>query len=61
VAEIVFNRKLAVSVMFSTVKLELDCGDSYEAQVLYDDILDRLKAGEGLTLSMGQQKSEGES
>ena len=48
------GKKLGVSVLFDVVKIEIICGDDYEAQVTYDDILDRLKRGEGLTLSFQQ-------
>lgn len=47
-------QKLAVSVIFDVVKVEFILGDDYAAQVLYDDLLDRLRAGEGLTLSVQQ-------
>lgn len=46
--------KLAVSIVLDTVSIELICGDEYAANVLYDDIIDRLKAGEGLTLKADQ-------
>ena len=46
--------KLAVNIMLDTVSIELICGDEYAAEVLYDDIIDRLKAGEGLTLTANQ-------
>lgn len=35
--------KLALSVLFDVVKIELHCGDAYRAQVLFDDINDRLQ------------------
>lgn len=46
--------KIAISVLFDTVTVELICGDEYAAQVTYDDIVDRLHRGEGLTLSVKQ-------
>lgn len=46
--------KVAVSILWDTVKLELICGDDYAATVLFDDLIDRLKAGEGITLSLQQ-------
>lgn len=46
--------KVALSVMCDVVHVELLCGDQYAAQVLYDDMVARLKDGEGLTLSLGQ-------
>ena len=47
-------RKLAVSVRFDVVTVEVICGDLYEAQVLYDDLIERLRSGEGITLSVQQ-------
>jgi hypothetical protein len=46
--------------MFDIVKIEVICGDNYEAQVLYDDICDRMKAGEGITLALSQNRSVSE-
>ncbi|MFC3208083.1 hypothetical protein [Aquamicrobium soli] len=46
--------KIAISVLFDTVTVELICGDEYAAQVTYEDIVDRLQRGEGLTLSVKQ-------
>lgn len=52
--------KIALRVQFDTVHVELICGDEYAAQVLYDDMLDRLKAGEGLTISLAQDNTQQE-
>jgi hypothetical protein len=46
--------------MFDIVKIEVICGDDYEAQVLYEDICDRMKDGEGITLALSQNKSVSE-
>lgn len=46
--------KIAVSVKFDTVYVELICGDNYAAQVLYEEIIERLQRGEGLTLQARQ-------
>jgi hypothetical protein len=54
------GKKVAVSVVFDIVKIEVICGDDYEAQVLYDDICDRMKAGEGITLALSQNRSVSE-
>lgn len=51
---LVITKKLAVSVLFNTVEISLICADAYEAQVTFDDIVDRLRRGEGLTLSLSQ-------
>jgi hypothetical protein len=52
------GKKIAVSVIFDTVKLEIICGDDYEAQVLYDDLIERLRSGEGISLSVLSPKTE---
>ena len=52
------GKKIAVSVMFDTVKVEIICGDDYEAQVLYDDLIERLRSGEGISLSVLSPKIE---
>jgi hypothetical protein len=52
------GRQLAISIMFDVVKLEIICGDDYEASVLYDDLLERLRAGEDISISLSQDKRE---
>ena len=47
------GQKIAVSVVFDTVKIEIICGDDYAAQVLYDDLVDRLQNGQGIKLAVG--------
>jgi len=51
------TQKIAISVLFDTVTVELICGDEYAAQVTYDDLIDRLQRGEGLTLSIKQAEA----
>lgn len=46
------GRKITVDVLFDTVKIGVICGSDYEAQVLYDDLVERLKSGEGLSLKV---------
>ncbi len=46
------NKRMSVSVLFDVVKIEVHCGDDYEAQVLFDDITDRLNSGERLYLDV---------
>lgn len=46
--------QVVVSVIFDIVKVEIHCGDEYEAQSAYDEIIERLRAGEGLTLGLSQ-------
>jgi hypothetical protein len=52
----IVSKQVAVSVLFDTVTIELICKDDYLATVLYDDILDRLQRGEGITLSLAQKE-----
>lgn len=47
-------QKIAISVIFDVVRVEFICGDNYAAQVLYDDMKDRLRSGEGLMISAKQ-------
>ena len=58
-SSMILNKKLAVSVLFDVVKIEVICGDDYEAQVLYDDLIERLQAGEGISLSVERKPAEG--
>lgn len=51
----IVGKKVVVSVMFDTVSIQIICGDGYDAQVLYEDISDRLRDGEGVTLSLPQK------
>lgn len=44
------DKKIEVDVMFDTVSIRIHCGDDYEAQVLFDDITQRLQSGEGLVV-----------
>lgn len=57
---ILVGKKVAISVLFDTVTIEIITGDDYEAQVLYDDITERLQKGEGITLGLGQKSTTGE-
>lgn len=45
-------QKVVVEVIFDMVRIELHCGDDYAAQVLHDDICDRLRSGEKISLAM---------
>lgn len=51
-------KKVAVSVFADVVKVEMICGDLYAAQVLYEDLIDRLRSGEGLTIALKQPDRE---
>lgn len=46
--------KVAVSILFDTVTIEMSCGDEYAAQILFEEITERLQRGEGLTLKARQ-------
>lgn len=46
------GKKMAVSVLFDTVTVEIICGDDYLAQVLYDDIVERMQSGQGISLGL---------
>jgi hypothetical protein len=46
------GKKLGVSVLFDTVSIEVICGDEYEAQVLFDDLAERLGAGQDITIKV---------
>ena len=46
------GKKVAISVMFDVVKVEVICGDEYLAQVLYDDLIERMRSGEGISLGV---------
>jgi hypothetical protein len=52
------GKKVAVSVRFDTVVVEVICGDCYLAQVLFDDITERLQKGEGISLGLQQDATE---
>lgn len=54
------SKKIGVSVKFDTVSIELVCGDPYLANVLYDDLLERLRSGQGITLSVDAKPNHAE-
>jgi hypothetical protein len=45
------RRQMAIEIKDKTVTLSVSCSDAYEARVLHDDLIDRLKAGETIDLS----------
>ena len=47
------NRKVTLSVLLDIVRIEIRCSDNYEAQVLYDDLMERMKSGEEFAISFG--------
>jgi hypothetical protein len=47
------GKKTAISVMFDVVTIEIHCGgDEYLARVLYDDLIERMRSGEGISLGL---------
>jgi hypothetical protein len=42
--------KIAVTVLFNTVKIEISCASNYEARVLFDDLVARFEAGEEVSI-----------
>jgi hypothetical protein len=53
------NKKMVVSIDGSTVTLEIICADEYEATVLHDDILERMRNGTGIQLSVESHAERG--
>lgn len=45
-----------VSVLFDTVNIKIVCGDDYEAQVLFDDIVERINSGQGVCITVKRSK-----
>ena len=43
-----------VSVLFDMVQIQIHCGDEYVAQSAYDELVELLKIGKGLTLCLAQ-------
>ena len=46
------NKKIAVSLLGDVVGFCVMCGDRYEAQIFYDDIIDRLNSGQDISLTV---------
>jgi hypothetical protein len=46
------TNKIQLSVLFNTVRIELVCAGDYDAQVLFDDLIERLKSGERLSINL---------
>lgn len=51
------SHTVALSIRADIVTIEMQCGDRYAARVLHDDLLDRLRSGEGVVLSLQQPPS----
>ncbi len=48
------GKRINISVLFDVLRIEIACGDDYEAQVVFDDIAETLEAGGGFTLTASQ-------
>ena len=46
------GKKISIGVLFDVVTIKIICGDDYEAQVIFDDLIDRSKSG-GFSLEIG--------
>jgi hypothetical protein len=44
-------KKTCVSVLLDTVNIEIVCGDGYEAQVLFEDLVERLQRGKTISIT----------
>lgn len=53
----VVAQKVAIGVEANTVTVNLICSDNYAAQVLYDDLTERLSAGNGLKIHLAAGSS----
>jgi hypothetical protein len=45
---LISGKKIMVTKKFDIVSIEIHCGDEYEAAVLFDDVLNRIRSGEGV-------------
>ena len=57
--DIMRSDKIALSVFVDTVKIEITCKSEYEAQVLFDDLVDRMKSGQSITIEPGRAETNG--
>jgi hypothetical protein len=46
------GKRLSIGVIFDTVTVQIICGSDYEAQVLHDDIMERIRSGEGVAIAL---------
>jgi hypothetical protein len=47
------KKPMRLTVAVDTIRLEIVCDGTYEAQVLYDDLLERFQAGFAIALHPG--------
>ena len=52
----IVGKKVLISVMFDVVSIQISCDDEYMAQVLYDDLVDRMKSGDGVAIRCKPEK-----
>jgi len=45
------NKTVEISVLADVVTVSIHCGDAYQAQVLYDDMKDKMDSGDGIALT----------
>jgi hypothetical protein len=50
--------KTEVEVIFDVVSIKIHCGDDYTAQVVYDDLIERMQSGEGFLLKMEPSRAK---
>ena len=49
---IIAGKRIAVRIKFDVVAIEILCGDEYFATVLFDDIIERLQAGDAILIAV---------
>jgi hypothetical protein len=50
------GKRLAISIQDDVVSIEILCDGDYEAEVLYDDLIERARSGEGFSLGVSAAK-----
>jgi len=53
-------KKMGVSIMYDTVSIDIICGDEYFANVLYEDLIERLQSGEEITIRLDVKANQTE-
>lgn len=53
VENILHSPNISLTVLFDTVKIEIACADDYQAQVLFDDLAERLESGQEISIKPG--------
>lgn len=56
VQSVLSSVKVELRVLFDVVTINLHCASNYEAQVLFEDILDRVKDGQPLIIAPHKKK-----